>query len=147
MKPDLKKHLVDGGSVGLQLCSYLREVDGFSSEKLEGRWGMRCLRLGLILGAVIICIAASGFIPVDPQLGAEERSLPIGHGYFIQNVGQFGGGDFLLRTDLADFWISAGDLRISQVHKTVREDGEPRFIQDNFLLEFIGTSEEAVIEP
>jgi len=108
---------------------------------------MRCLRLGLILGAVIICIAASGFIPVDPQLGAEESSLPTGHGYFIQNVGQFGGGEFLLRTELADFWISAGDLRISQFQKTFHEDSEPRFIQENFILEFSGSSGEAIIEP
>jgi hypothetical protein len=71
---------------------------------------MAKIRTATSILSVLVFFSVSAFVP--EELLPRERQEPqlAGHGAFIQNVGQFSGGDFLLRAGSMDYWISAGEL-------------------------------------
>lgn len=108
---------------------------------------MSKIRPVLSLLAVVIFFTVSAFTPADRTPQQDTASLLTGHGEFIQNVGQFTRGEFLLRGTTADFWISPGELRISQTHVTTLENGEMRSRRETFLLKFDGANPGAELQP
>src|SRR5574340_1048913 len=108
---------------------------------------MTRVRSVLSIVSALIFFAVSAFAPSDHPTQPSDVLQPSGHGFFIQNVGQFQGGDFLLKGGYADFWFSKGELRVSQTQTVAGETGDPLSKRETVLLTFDGSNPAAVIEP
>lgn len=101
---------------------------------------VQCLALaGFILGGL--------FVP-RPTHASRLNAPPVNRdGFFVQNVGQFKGGSYLLRGKDGDYWFDANTIRVMR-SKPVQGTGEDRRVtQESFEMQFKGANPQAVIEP
>ncbi len=108
---------------------------------------MTRIRTVLSILSALIFFAVSAFAPSDHSIQPSAVLQPSGHGFFIQNVGQFRGGEFLLKGKSADFWLSGGELRVSRSQTIDDAAGNPISRRETFLLSFAGSNPAVVIEP